>query len=364
MSDKNYRLVSILGVLAILALAAIAAGCTTQPAATPTPAPAANRTVTDIAGRPVTLPANVTKAAALVGPSYEKILLLGATDRIALRMPMTDAWALKVDPMLKGYPTTASYSDPNIEELLSRGIQVVFFWDYPQPLAKMNEAGIPVVVTQLSTGNPSNAEDFIAFEKREVRLYGDTLGPDAREKADEWCAYLDAKVAYVTSRTANLTDDEKPKVYYVRGPDALTTHGKNSYTQWYVEMAGGNMVSKNTTKEGLQQVTIEQVLAWDPDVVFMGRMNNTSMIMDDPKWANVKAVKEGKVYLNPDGVFYWDYGSEGVLLMEYFAKTLHPDLFQDLDMTEEVKDYYSRFYGYSLTDDEAGRILRHMPPAM
>ncbi|ADK14782.1 MULTISPECIES: hypothetical protein [Clostridium] len=40
-----------------------------------------------------------------------------------------------------------------------------------------------------------------------------------------------------------MSESEKPKVYYVRGPDALTSHGRNSYTEWYVEMAGGTLVT-------------------------------------------------------------------------------------------------------------------------
>ena len=60
---------------------------------------------------------------------------------------------------------------------------------------------------------------------------------------------------------------------------------------------------------------------------------------------------------------YWDYSSEGVLLLEYLAKLFHPDKFADLDMKKEIKEYYSKFYNYNLTDDEAGRILNHLPPA-
>ena len=49
--------------------------------------------------------------------------------------------------------------------------------------------------------------------------------------------------------------------------------------------------------------------------------------------------------------------------MEFIAKTLHPDLFKDLNMIKEIKNYYSEFYNYNLTDDQANRILNHMPPA-
>jgi len=65
---------------------------------------------------------------------------------------------------------------------------------------------------------------------------------------------------------------------------------------------------------------------------------------------------------------HWELSTGIMVLKEcclwnIFAKTLHPDLFQDLNMTNEVKDYYSRFYHYNLTDDEANRILQHLPPA-
>ena len=84
--------------------------------------------------------------------------------------------------------------------------------------------------------------------------------------------------------------------------------------------------------------------------------------MKNPKWQNIRAVQDGKVYLCPTGVAYWDGGSEGVLFMEFLAKTIHPELFEDLDMVKEVKDYYSRFYNCDLTDDEANRILKALPP--
>jgi iron complex transport system substrate-binding protein len=77
----------------------------------------------------------------------------------------------------------------------------------------------------------------------------------------------------------------------------------------------------------------------------------------------VSAVKNGRVYVNGGGLMHWDYGSEGILLMEYMAKTLHPDLFTDLDMKTEVKEFYLKFYNYSLTDEQADRILRSLPPA-
>jgi len=360
MVRENFEGISTIAIIALLFVITVLPGCTTPETSISSPA---TKTVTDLAGRAVVMPANVTRVAALVGPSYEKIFLLGQTDKIVLMMPQTWGWAVKTNPNITRIPTTSSFQNPNVEDLVSRNVQVVFFWDYHDPVTSMEKAGIPVITGSTSSGNPVSAEEFVNRQKQEMRMYGEVLGPEAKQKADAWCTYFDQKVEYVTSRTNDIPEDKRPTVYYVRGPDVLSTHGRNSNTMWLVEMAGGNYVAKNTTKEGLQTVTMEQVLVWDPEVIFMGRLDNKSVIVDDPKWADIKAVKEGNVYVNPDGVMAWDYGSESVLFMEYIAKILHPDLFQDLNMTTEVKDYYSQFYGYDLTDDEVNRILNHLPPA-
>ena len=314
--------------------------------------------ITDQEGRVVTIPANVTRVAAISGQAYEKLILLNQTDKIAVTMSAWTnlPWSSKIAPQLKDIPIE---DDPNVEDLMSKKVQVVFCRSYDGTKEKLNSTNIAAVVTQKNSGNPDNVDSFVKYVKQEIALYGEVMGPDAKKTADEWGAYFDKKVNYVTSRTANLTDSQRPTVYYAR--DATTTQGKNSYPQFYVEMAGGKYLSGDT--EGIETITPEQLLVWDPDVIFVGRVNSTDIIMNDSKFSNLEAVQNNKVYLCPLGIVYWDYGAEGVLLMEYFAKTLHPDLFEDLNMTSEVKDYYSRFYHYNLTDDEANRILQHLPPA-
>jgi iron complex transport system substrate-binding protein len=314
--------------------------------------------ITDQEGRVVTVPVNVTSVAAISGQAYEKLILLNQTDKMTVTMSAWTnmPWSSKIAPQLKD---VCIADDPNVEDLMSKKVQVVFCRSYDGTKEKLNSSNIVVVVTQKNSGNPDNVDSFIKYVKQEIALYGEVMGPEAKKTAGEWGEYFDQKANYVTSRTANLTDSQKPTVYYAR--DATTSQGKNSYPQFYVEIAGGKYLSGDT--EGIATVTPEQLLVWNPGVIFVGRVNSTDIIMNDSKFSNLGAVKNNRVYLCPQGVAYWDYGAEGVLLMEYFAKTLHPDLFEDLNMTKEVKDYYSRFYRYNLTDDEANRIMQHLPPS-
>lgn len=358
------RIISICAI-AMLMLAVVAVGDTTQPGTT-----APMEKITDIAGRTVDIPSSITRVAALTGYDYERFMIMNQTDRISIMYPVSSSlpWAYEVAPKLKDIPTVASMQDPNIEDLLSRNVQVAISLYFKDAIDKMSAAGIPVVVTQYaaSSGNsgmPQTEEEFSERVKDEMMLYGRVMGPEALENARAWCDYFDSKVRYVKSRTEGLAPDQRPKVFWGRGPNPQTTHSMNSYPQWYVEIAGGDYAAKDVTGEVAQTIPIEQIIEWNPDFIFLGRNNNTSVVVDDPKWKDIKAVQEGNVYLSPAGVAWWDCCTEGLLFMEFVAKTIHPELFSDLDMKEEVKDYYSRFFHYELTDEEASRILKHQPPA-
>jgi iron complex transport system substrate-binding protein len=323
-------------------------------------------TVTDLAGRTVQIPTDVHAIACIAGPSYERVFLVGGASKIALITPFVKGmpWAMKVIPGLSDKPTLLSEQDPNVEDLLKRNISLAFFWDYQKPIDKMTAAGIPVIVsTQIvnTEAKPHSIEEFRNAFKKDIRIFGTALGPDSQKKAEAYCQYFDEKADRILAVTSTIPESERPKVFYAGGPSAQRTQGQYTYTHWLVEMAGGSLVSKNVSQQKFD-ATMEQVMVWNPDIILMGRMNSTATVLNDPKWKEINAVKTGKVYLSPEGVFYWDYSSEGILLLEYMAKTFHPDKFPDLDMKKEVKDYYTQFYTYSLSDEEADRILRHMPP--
>ena len=44
-------------------------------------------------------------------------------------------------------------------------------------------------------------------------------------------------------------------------------------------------------------------------------------------------------------------------MLLWMAKQNHPDLFEDIDMNETVREFYEKFYGLSLTDEEIGSIF-------
>ncbi len=104
---------------------------------------------------------------------------------------------------------------------------------------------------------------------------------NAKKRAKQYCEYLDEVIDRVTTVTSKIDESEKPKVYYIRGPEVTSTHGKYSNTRWYVEMAGGNMLSKEL-EPAIAPVDIEQIVAWDPDIIMMGRLGSTDPVVKRP----------------------------------------------------------------------------------
>lgn len=341
---------------ALLAVMFLAGGCRERP---PANVPNAARFVIDMAGNRVAIPARIGRIACLEVLCYEKLFLLGASDRIAMMIRTNAPWMRQTNPAMEGIQQLSS--NPNVEELMRQRVDVVFrTYGYPDPvkidtLARM---GVPVLVSQtMGTEKIDSIEAFVESRKRMLRLFGQVLGPEYSARAEEWCAYHDRMVAMVRSRTDRIPAEKKIRLFHVRGPSATRTHGLSSHTFWYGIVAGADMVVKQHSFVGQGEVSIEEILKWDPQVINIGRMYSAELVTGNPRWAQVAAIRSGQVHELPEGVFYWDGSTEGVLLMLYLAKELYPQLFPDLDLRKEFRDYYARFYRYHLNDRELDLML-------
>ena len=323
------------------------------------------RIFVDLAGREVTLPLAPQRLATFVGPTPEKILLLGAADKIVGKNAYAVAgpWALEVYPRFGDVELFLNPMEPNVEELISLAPDIIYYWSIPEQIEKMEAAGLAVVVTQLTDNNPTTAEEFIEFQKREVNTIAGSIGEETKERADMWNRYFDEKVKLISEKTKDLRESDRKKVYFSCSDNGLECFSKNSYPQFITELAGGIYVAKDTNEEVNDTVTLEQIIEWDPDVIIMGRTDSTDGVTRDVRWSEISAVKNGMVLLPPNGVMFWDYSGECVLLMQFMAKTFYPDLFSDIDMVKETQEYYKNFYGYDLSDENARNILSHLPPA-
>ena len=110
---------------------------------------------------------------------------------------------------------------------------------------------------------------------------------------------------------------------------------------------------------------MEQIYEWDPDMIFITNFvpylaedlyNNAGFEGHD--WSVVRAVQEGNVYKCPLGVYRWyPPSSDTPLMLLWMAQTIYPELFEDINLEEEMKDYYKNFYNIELTDEDIVKIF-------
>jgi iron complex transport system substrate-binding protein len=347
------------GALIIWAFAVISLGG--GPGLTQTKAATEIRMITDRTGRTVEIPVTPKRIACFFGPSYEKVFLLGAADRVVMMSLEQRPWAHRLNPRLKEVTVMPSYAGPDIERILEIGVDLAFYWQWPQQTEKMAAAGIPVVCPFSGSASPTSIEAFIEGYKQDMLFYGNVLGGEAETKAAQYCAYFDEKARMISSRTASIPKEQRPRVYYISSNRSLfSVQGRHSTTHWAVEMAGGLLVSMGLD-DTFVDVSMEQVIAWNPDIIVMGGYDSTDLIMKKRNWSTLNAVKNGRVYTSPSGVFLWEKGSEIPLLLMFLAKTFHPDRFQEINMIEETRSFYRQFYRYDLTAEETHSILKQLP---
>lgn len=334
----------------VLLLALFASSCSSAEARAPL---TDGHCLSDRQGRTICVPREPRRLSCDDVLCFESLLTLGESSRI-VEMRGTSAQWLGLDPHVL---SISKFDEPSLEQMLVDDIDVAFVYSNARALDRYQRAGIAALVGQSVARDASSAEKFLAGQKENLRLYAKVLGPKAAQRASMWESYVDDQVRFVTSRTSTLSPHERPTVYYLRGPDALTSHGTRGCPYWYTHLAGAQMAVAGTSNQGRATITAEQLILWNPEVVFVGRFYSVDLLLKDPRFRTLRAVEHNAVYPMPTGVFFWDGGPESVLLMLWAAKTVHPELFPDLDLARAIREYYSQFYGVWLDERALGNLL-------
>jgi iron complex transport system substrate-binding protein len=130
-----------------------------------------------------------------------------------------------------------------------------------------------------------------------------------------------------------------------------------SITVETIELIARNVAGD--TPGGLANVSIEQVLLWNPDVIITIDLEFFNTVHSDPAWASVKAVRDNRVHLSPKMPFGWmDFpsGVNRLIGLWWLAKILYPERFPE-DLHALTRDFYARFYHVTPTDAQIDQVL-------
>lgn len=323
-----------------------------------------SHTVTDMAGRNVSVPNVVNRIAEQFPAHTVTDVMLGMGDKI-IAIPQnvkTIPLLRKIDPRITKVPELfRNGGGVNMEELLADNPDVASVLNNPPTFKPFETAGIPAVVTEFAR-LPDLAPS--------ITLAGEVYGGASRKRAAAFVDYFNARVAMIQSRLANLPPDQRPSVVHIAGYPPLIIDGGPSLIGDWIRLSGG-VDAAHAVSGTHVTVTPEQLLKWNPDVLIIqtpggdmgvaagsGR-SAIAALSKMPGWRDLKAVATDRVYINPQGMYPWDrFSPEEALQIQWIAKTLHPDLFQDLDMRAEARNFYRTFFGYTLSDTELDQMFQ------
>lgn len=327
---------------------------TTTPAITA--ATPITRTITYYDGQKITVPNIITRVASGWNAQNSIIAMLGYGDKIVATTDIIKAspiFAKFVPSITNAVVCFTSSGELNIESITQSKPDVVFIMtgNTGDQFKRLEEMGMPVAYLK-----PNSLQNLI---DRTI-ITGQILGEDAYQRALKYVEYFNNNVKRVDQRVSSIPPEQRVKIYHcLSGP--LSTSNAPSLNQDWMDRAGVINVARDWKLAASQTgttATLEEVVGSNPDVIVCMNAKDAQTIKADPAWANIKAVKEGKVYVNPKGMFWWcRETTEEAMQFLWLAKTVYPDYFKDIDMAQETKYFYTNFYGFDLTDADVQLFL-------
>ena len=318
---------------------------------------AAAKEVKDMTGRVVTTPDTIRSVYAASPPETMLVYAIDPTLLAGLNFPLRgcdkyiDAHTVNL-PVIGGY--FGQGKTPNLEKLVALNPDIVIGREsnpinrkFELFLKKFNIPVASVIVDELDQ-YPE------AFE-----VAGKILNRKSRAKV--LADYTRNCLSQVHQETATIPAHEKVKVYYAEGNDGLYTENSTSIHAELINLAGGANVHKGegSTRYGREKVTIEKVISYTPEVIFVEQPLFYKKIFTSAGWKSIPAVQNNQVYLIPKKPFNWFDRPPSfmrILGLKWVASTLYPDRF-DWDMQEETREFFRVFLQKEISPKDARQLL-------
>jgi len=343
-------------ILLLVLIVALATGCSPAKDTSSTK----KRSIQDMAGTTVGLKAQVNTTVSCWPSGTQILITLGAADKQTAYMDILKSksftWMQAVNPAMTGKQSIAASSDniASAKEIMLLNADLVL-------TDTKNNAD-----AYRRTNSPALSVYFSNFDelKKSVKLIGDALGGDAVTKAAAYNTYLDKNLKLIQDKLGDTKNLAKPTVYYVdgqSGDSCYVTSGSGTMQEDWIAKSGGKLATADSMKGAGKEISAQKLISLNPDYIVVGGLNQAAAyktLMSDSNLAGLSAIKNGKVYLVPQGILQWDeFGTEAAWQAVWLSKTIYPEKFADVDLKGMVTEFYKTFYNYDLSGQYADDIL-------
>ena len=324
---------------------------------------AETRVFTDSADREVTVPTQIDKVA-VSGPLAQIVLFALCPDKLVGVANEWDASAQQfLDEKYYNLPLLGQLyggkGELNLETLLASEAQVVI--DVGEAKGTVAE---DMDALQEQTGIPFvHIDAKLASMDETYTLLGDLLGmTDEAKTLADYC-----RTTYDSVKTA--TDGvEKANLLYITGDTGLNVIAQGSYHSEVIDMLSNNLavVDEPSGKGSGNEVDMEQILNWNPDVILFAPGSIYATVGEDAAWQGVTAIQNGAYYEVPIGPYNWmgfPPSVQRLLGMLWMAKVLYPDA-ADYDLYTEAANYFQLFYHCDLTQEQYDALVANSLPQL
>ena len=338
-----------------------AAGAETAQDAVAPPEEAApqEREITDMAGRTMTVPLEIESVFS-TGPAAAIYLYTLVPDKLlGWNYALNDIEKSIILEQYHDLPNFGQGDAVNYEAVIAAGPTIALnvtsindgSIDASDALAE--QLGVPVVMVS------SDLLDAPAV----YRFMGELFGVE--EQAEALAAYAEETFNAISG--LDIPDAEKVRIYYGNGEDSLETAPAGSSHGQIIDLVNAINVADLELGDGSRvQISAEQLLAWDPDVIIVNGEPKADMtgsaaaeaILADPLFATLKAVQNGAVYGTPNAPFSWvdrPPGPNRIVGMRWLSGLIYPE-YLDYDVDEAVREFFQLFYHVELTDEQLTQL--------
>lgn len=325
---------------------------------------AETREITDMAGRKVTVPtAENIESVFSAGPVAAIFLYMVAPDKLlGWNYELNDVEKSIILDKYQDLPNFGMGDAVNYEAVIAANPTIAI------NSGKINDAmvsdcdalseslGIPVVAVDNELNN--SAEAF--------RFMGELLGVE--DHAEEIAQYAEQVFTDINA-LSDIPEEKKVSVYFGNGEDSLETAPRGSQHAQILDVINAVNVADLELGDGSRvQISAEQLLAWDPDVIVVNGEPKADKsgssaaedILSNPDYASLKAVQDQKVYGTPNAPFSWvdrPAGPNRLIGMRWFSALIYPEYIK-CDINEEIHKFFDLFYHVDLSDEQLENVLK------